>query len=277
MLRSPPDGGLCLTVSHYIYLVIMLRIREEQLSVFRQAAFRRFEDSLVPHLRKFAPELSEALGEERLRDVIRLGIERSGKYGFNQRGSVRLYVELMFLFGSDYDTDPQYPWAGAVLTNPAYVDPMERAERLYDEMESYLDAVAGPDDEYSHRALRAMSGLPPDLTLLREARFEEQILALMKSIFPEKCRYVGKHSLCALITRAVEEAEAFSLATQEGKILFVGMMFALGHGFACDRLYPWVAYTLNNPSIKNPHKRIERLRSKGLTYLGQVLSNIKEG
>lgn len=33
----------------------MLRIREEQVAVFQQAALRNFEDRMLAHLRDFAP------------------------------------------------------------------------------------------------------------------------------------------------------------------------------------------------------------------------------
>ena len=93
----------------------MLQIREEQMAVFEQAALRRFEDEMVVHSKIFSPRLCEVLGEEQLRVALRRAMARAGGYGFSYRGPIRLFIEFMFLFGSAFDTDPQYPWAGKIL------------------------------------------------------------------------------------------------------------------------------------------------------------------
>ena len=95
----------------------MLVIRPEQMEVFKEAALRSFESEMVAHLAEFSPPLFKAIGEEQMRKAIQFGIDRAGSYGFDFRGPVRLYLELMLLFGSHFDTDPQYPWAAAILTN----------------------------------------------------------------------------------------------------------------------------------------------------------------
>ncbi len=86
----------------------MLKMRPAQMAAFREAASRSFENEMVEHGKKFVPLLSEEIGEDQLRLAVRRTIERSDYYGFTLKGPIRLCVELMFLFGSDFDTDPQY-------------------------------------------------------------------------------------------------------------------------------------------------------------------------
>jgi hypothetical protein len=50
-----------------------LVIREAQMEAFRQSALRRFEDSMLHHLRRHFPAKCEAAGERALREDIRYG------------------------------------------------------------------------------------------------------------------------------------------------------------------------------------------------------------
>ena len=107
----------------------MLKIRPTQMIVFEKASLRRFEDEMVVHSKEFTPRLYEVLGEEQLRVALRQAMKRADTYGFTNRGPIRLYIELMFLYGSDFDTDPQYPAIGKVLKAPG--DQMKRAEETF--------------------------------------------------------------------------------------------------------------------------------------------------
>jgi hypothetical protein len=126
----------------------MLEIREEQMAVFDQAARKTFEDEMVEHLAEFVPKQCEVIGEQQVRKVIQLGVERARIYSLTNRGPVRFYIELMFVFGSDFDTDPLLSWAaeilGDVLTNQ-----MAKAGRLYEKTNDYLEKVSGPRKQSS--------------------------------------------------------------------------------------------------------------------------------
>jgi hypothetical protein len=99
----------------------VLVINKSQMGALGQAARRRFEDRMVEHFGEFAPALARAAGEEHLRKAIHLGISRAGSYGLTHQGPVRLYLELMLLFGSDFDTDP--PQACGSLPKPERASP----------------------------------------------------------------------------------------------------------------------------------------------------------
>jgi hypothetical protein len=106
-------------------------------------------------------------------------------------------------------------------------------------------------------------------------RFEQEALRSMRQTHPEKADYVGDHALRGLIPRAIEETQKHGVATDTGVCLFLGLMFAVGHGFTGDPKYPWVAGTLTNSAITDPEKRVERLYSKTMTYLDHVLQHLE--
>jgi hypothetical protein len=134
------------------------------MQAFAQNAKRQFEAQTVRHISGFAPGQFEILGEETTRQIVSSGVERAEKYGFTNRGPVRFYIELMFMFGSDFDTDPQYAWAAEALCGSDPTDQMTRADRLHQETMRYIEMVAGPDLEYERQALNKIAAPSPVAT-----------------------------------------------------------------------------------------------------------------
>jgi hypothetical protein len=83
--------------------------------------------------------------------ALRSAIARAEEYGFNYRGPVRLFIEMTFLRGSAFDTDPQYVGAGEIMR--ASGDQMQRARELHDGCLDYLVAVSGPEAVNERKAL----------------------------------------------------------------------------------------------------------------------------
>jgi hypothetical protein len=93
----------------------MLTIRPEQLAVLSQAQVKRFEDWMLAHLKKFFPKESELAGDSGLRKTIQHGIKQAATYGIVSERDVCKYIDLMIVFGRDFDTDKKLPWAGQIL------------------------------------------------------------------------------------------------------------------------------------------------------------------
>ena len=70
---------------------------------------------MLVHLRRFFPAQGAAAGEEEIREMVRHGIERAGVYGIKSRADVCKYIDLMTVFGRDFDTDKRHRWAGEIL------------------------------------------------------------------------------------------------------------------------------------------------------------------
>jgi hypothetical protein len=197
-----------------------------------------FEDQMVPHLRAFAPNDSAILGEVGVRRVVRLGVQRAAAHGITNVGLLRFHVELMFLFGSHFDTDPLLPWAMDVLADPATPDPERRSSRLYAALCAYIPAVAGPQRTFAIQSLRNLRSYgfdPPEGAAPRAQR----ILVALDRAYPERCCHLGDAALRRFVDRAAAEAASHALDTDRGVALVALAMFVLGHGFAVDPIYPW--------------------------------------
>lgn len=119
-----------------------LVIRPEQMRVFQDAAQAQFERDMLSHLAEHFPEQVAALGLVGLQGAIRHGFERATAYGLDSPYAVCAYLDVMFLFGKDFDRDERLPWASAVLTDPSIIDGCARADELTETALEYIDFLA---------------------------------------------------------------------------------------------------------------------------------------
>ena len=109
----------------------MLTIRKEQLVAFGPLGKKAFEDRMIAHLKKVFPEKFESLGEPKIREAIQYGTQRAASYRIISERDVCKYIDLMLLYGRDFDKDPALPWAQSILQNQALRNPTAKIERLY--------------------------------------------------------------------------------------------------------------------------------------------------
>ncbi|MBN1843972.1 MAG: hypothetical protein JW883_17055 [Deltaproteobacteria bacterium] len=251
----------------------MLKITKEQMEVFEQAAIRNFEDRILEHLNEHFPKQHSMLGEFAARNVIRQGFERAKSYGLTTERNVSLYINLMFMLGSGFDTDLQLPWAAEVLTDETILDETERIDRLSDRATQYLDYVAGGNNEHIDAALLKMRQERIEALPESDAgNFENHMVKLLNKIFPQKCEYMGKNCVRQLIQRGIESATNHGITIQRGFVIYIGMMFMLGSGFATDPQFPWVAEILKDKDIEDQNKRVDRLYEGAMAYLERWLT-----
>src|SRR5882724_11501034 len=90
-------------------------IRKQQMVFLSQARTGNFEDRVAEHLNRCFPAECQAMGSKRVLELIRYGIERAATHGVNLERDVCKYIDLMLVFGHDFDGDPNTPWASRIL------------------------------------------------------------------------------------------------------------------------------------------------------------------
>jgi hypothetical protein len=259
----------------------MLVIRKEQMEVFAGITTRQFEDSMVEYVQGAFPKAFNDLKEPRIREIIHFGWDKARDYGLKSERGVRLYVNLMFLLGGGFDTDPQLPWAKRILLDETVTDEVQKNDALYDEFIDYYTQVAGADGENYNEALRRMQF--ENLQELPNARvapgqsfqkFESQINARLQRIFPEKYAYLSEDGIRRLIRTGMESAKKHKITTERGLTLYLLLMYVLGSDFDMDLKYPWVGEILNNSGMTNQAQKIDKLYSKAMELLGKRFSGV---
>jgi hypothetical protein len=255
----------------------MLVIKEKQIEVFRTQARRAFEQEMLEHLLGFSPNLSDMAGLEALRKTIGLGIDLAESHGFTFRGPVRLYLELMMLFGSYFDTDPQYPWAAEILADRGAGGQMRRAEILYEKASDCWRQLAGPDNAHLKDALRRLSQFAHEPLMLSQENYIPALIQETSRLYPQKAACVGAQGLEAVIRKAIAGAQMQRFTQIRGVTLVAGLMLSLGYGCGADPCHSWISQTLADPSIPDPVTRCQRLEQQALAWLERVLRNLERG
>ena len=94
----------------------MLTIREAQFAVLSQVEVEKFQEWILAHLKKFFPQQCAAAGNQQLQEMVQYEIKRAAVYGFSAKRDVCKYIDLMIVFGRDFDTDRRSRWAGEILS-----------------------------------------------------------------------------------------------------------------------------------------------------------------
>ena len=135
----------------------MMTIRRAQFEEIGRRLARRWEDTMVIHLETFFPERAAELGPKGVADAIDLGVKKAAKYNIHTERDVCKFLNFMFVYGFDFDTDPELPWAHEILTNEALVRSNVKMYLLekaaYGELEPPLETVALPTQEEMDAAL----------------------------------------------------------------------------------------------------------------------------
>jgi hypothetical protein len=107
-------------------------IRHAQMRALSDNAGRAFEDRVFVHLNGCFPNQCRQWGEPEVREWIRYGIKQASEYGITAQRDVCKYIDLMFVYGHDFDQDPNLPWASSILHDRALRDPTTKLETLYE-------------------------------------------------------------------------------------------------------------------------------------------------
>lgn len=105
-----------------------LTLRSEQIAKLDEVAEERFENWMVAHIRECLPDDSKELSEESIRQPIRCGIERGESYGIESGPDLCSYIDIMVMFGRDFDVDQKLTWAQEILSNRDLTDPADRGD-----------------------------------------------------------------------------------------------------------------------------------------------------
>lgn len=252
----------------------MIELLRNQMSALGLLAGQNFVDELVDHLFQFAPDHARSLGPAALRPIVEIGVQRAKDHGFTQRGPIRYYIELMFLLGSDFDTDLQFPWASSILNRPWTGEPqVRRASELFWLTNRYLEAAAGPRNQFIVDGLRRAQAC--------ELRFEpashgDQVTLIrehLRYLAPEKCAFIGDDRLDRLIRHAQDQSATRGGCSATDHAFIAVLMFGLGWGCLKDPQFPWVGLTFQRRAPRPGVDTFEDLRRRTLIYLRRSLEN----
>lgn len=116
----------------------MLIVRNDQMSVFSQYMVRQFESRVLAFIHENHPKFAKENGTPYLHTLVRSGIEKAAGYAINDEDDVRCYIECMIIFGSDFDVNPSFAWAGESLGDQSIAGD-EKTRRLKKHLDQSME------------------------------------------------------------------------------------------------------------------------------------------
>lgn len=98
-----------------------------------------FGDYMLKLLYALFPEKYQAVGDDAIRQLVRQGYQSAKSYNLTSEPGITAYIGLVFMLGSGFDRDPQYPWADVVLNDATLTDPIKKGESLYKSAMAHLE------------------------------------------------------------------------------------------------------------------------------------------
>ena len=221
----------------------MLTIRNEQIQALDQAVVRILEKDILQYLKLTFPADCELLGEDGARAMIRDGALRARGYGLKTAPGVCVFIDLMFLLGSGFDSDPQLPRARGVLA-ASEGDEDSRVEDLSRLAKDYRERVEGPGCKHLLAAIERFKAQHITAAPYSGQSMQTPLAINLKLLYPEKCEYLGSEGLSGLVRGGIEAAQAHGM-TQLGALqVFTRATLLLGNQFHHDLRYASTAEIL---------------------------------
>jgi hypothetical protein len=97
----------------------MLTIRNEQMRVFDDLAFRQFIRRIAADGRKRLPGCCSCLSDADLLTLCEESVATAATYGITDASDVPIIVDLVIAHGPGFAALDPFAWAGPLLTDPA--------------------------------------------------------------------------------------------------------------------------------------------------------------
>jgi len=121
------------------HLKVLLRVKKLDPDRAAKQVQADFSSGMIGLFREVHPKKAALLGNGVLEKLIADGSESALRYGIvGERGRM-VYLLHMFIIGSGFDRDPQFPWAEAILTDTALSGEGERVDRLHQAAMDHLN------------------------------------------------------------------------------------------------------------------------------------------
>jgi hypothetical protein len=113
----------------------MLILRKTQLEILAEHSRQSFEDRLVQYLSQAVPLEFENTGEDRVRELIRGGMQRAEGYDIVDEIDVTHFVELMLAIEPEWEFAPHRQWACDILRDDDLTGHL-KMELIYERIDS---------------------------------------------------------------------------------------------------------------------------------------------
>jgi hypothetical protein len=118
----------------------MLRLRKEHLEAFEAQIVNNFALRVLAHAKAVWPVETGELGDAPTLELVRGAIKRGAALGLTIEFDIVRFVDLTFILGKDFDTNPLGAWMRPVLADRT-LTPTAKVDKLYQRMEEEFASI----------------------------------------------------------------------------------------------------------------------------------------
>jgi hypothetical protein len=89
--------------------------------------------------------------------------------------------------------------------------------------------------------------------------FEGRMVAHLGEFFPQRCKTLGEEKTRETIQQGTVNARKYGIISEHDVCIYIDMMFEYGDDFDVDPELPWASQVLNDPEIRDPTYKVNRL------------------
>ncbi|EEE2004611.1 hypothetical protein CI266_005067 [Salmonella enterica subsp. enterica serovar Kotte] len=128
-----------------------MKFTEDQVTLLKKIALKNYIDELIEHIKFVFPLLPFSWGTDNLYSSVEMSIIQAKKAGYTQRGSVRLYIDMMIILGGGFEKDLLFK--NSLISNiRGDFSPIEKTMGLYSFLNRYVNEVYGKGGVFSWKA-----------------------------------------------------------------------------------------------------------------------------
>ncbi|WP_338803406.1 hypothetical protein WDV76_14715 [Xenorhabdus griffiniae] len=248
-----------------------IELNEDQWNMLRKHSFNSYIDELIVHCNESYPYLYIKLGKDGLRSALKNAVEKAKNEGFDQRGAVQFYIDMFILFGTEFQTDPQYAWIKAIFDNHSHLGQLEKTSLLYHEVTRYLTEVHGKQDENLKASILKFQNINIKHLNVQWNTYESNVDVLLNSLFPKKYQYIKKNNIKKLIQFSVEKSSQYDIKSANHSAFLTLTMFLLGYKLDQDIFLPHLNTKLFKQYYSDTDSLIMEMENQVKDYLKSFL------
>ena len=111
----------------------LLIIRKEQMDAFDDELRKKFEQQAVIKMNKLFPDICEVLGNNKVKQKVKGGINSAKKYSIDKENDLLKYISLTFILGDDFDMDTEsdYREIQKILNSTEIENPTIKLDKIF--------------------------------------------------------------------------------------------------------------------------------------------------
>lgn len=224
----------------------MLKINNSQVLKFKEHFVSDFENELLIHVKTYFQGHYQMAGEEGIRKTIRYCFTKCKQYKFTTKRNICLYLNNMLMLGSNFDDDPQYPWARLISKDIKFKDSVSHIDDISSNAMEVFEAFAGTENKHINRFFLNITQQKDKLfNSLCDANLKLNT-EILKEWFPQKYDTIKEQNLQKMVLAGYHLSEKYGISKTSNIAIYIFMMFTGGSGFDTDPQYHTIGEILNS-------------------------------